>query len=128
MSNELVVRATAARERAIATFSNFKVGAALRTKNGRIYEGCNIENASFGLTTCAERLTLLKALSEGERDFAEIVVVTDAERLTPPCGPCRQLLWEFCGDIKVHLHSTRGVEETYQLSELFPHPFDITHL
>ena len=128
MTNELFARATAARERAIATFSNFKVGAALRTKHGRIYEGCNIENASFGLTVCAERLALLKALSEGEREFSEIVVVTDAERLTPPCGPCRQLLWEFCPDIRVVLHSTRGIEESYWMSELFPHPFDITHL
>jgi cytidine deaminase len=128
MSTDLILRATAARERAIAPFSHFKVGAALSTKGGKIYEGCNIENASFGLTICAERLTLLKALSEGERDFSEIVVVTDAERLTPPCGPCRQLLWEFCGDIHVRLHSTRGVEKTYRLSELFPHPFDVTHL
>jgi cytidine deaminase len=128
MTNELIQKATAARERAIATYSKFKVGAALKTKSGKVYEGCNIENASFGLTICAERLALLKALSEGERDFVEIAVVTDAEAATPPCGPCRQLLWEYCGDIKVHIHSMQGIDHRYQLAELFPYPFDATHL
>jgi cytidine deaminase len=128
MTNNLITRATAARERAIAPYSEFKVGAALQTKSGKVYEGCNIENASFGLTVCAERLALLKALSEGERDFAEIAVVTDAAAATPPCGPCRQLLWEFCGDIKIWIHSLQGIDHTYQLSQLFPFPFDATHL
>jgi cytidine deaminase len=128
MTNELIRKATAARERAIATYSKFKVGAALKTKSGKVYEGCNIENASFGLTVCAERLALLKALSEGERDFAEIAVVTDAEVATPPCGPCRQLLWEYCGNIQVLIHSLQGKEHRYPLAELFPYPFDATHL
>ena len=128
MINELIARATEARDRAIAPYSSFKVGAALLTKNGEIYEGCNVESASYGLTMCAERVALLKALSEGERAFSDIAVVTDAQVLTPPCGACRQLLWEYCGDISVILHSTRGVEETYQLSQLIPHPFDSKNL
>jgi cytidine deaminase len=128
MTNDLIGKATEARERAVAPYSNFKVGAALRTANGRIYQGCNIENASYGLTVCAERLALLKALSEGDREFTEIAIVTDAGTLTPPCGPCRQLLWEYCGDIRIHLHSTQNLNKTYQLSELFPHPFDAGNL
>src|SRR5262245_2318984 len=106
MNNELVARATSARDRAVAPFSSFKVGAALRARKGRIYYVCNVESASYGLTICAERVALLKALSEGERDFSDIVVVTDAHEITPPCGACRQLLWEYCGDISVCLHST----------------------
>ena len=124
MRSDLIARATAARERAIAPYSGFKVGAALRTAGGKIYDGCNIENASYGLTVCAERVALLKALSEGEREFTEIAVVTDAETATPPCGACRQLLWEYCGPITLHLHSTRGIDESYPLAELLPHPFD----
>jgi len=124
MNNDLISRATAARERSLSPYSRFKVGAALRTKSGAVYDGCNIENASYGLTVCAERVALLKALSEGERDFTEIVVVTDAATLTPPCGPCRQLLWEYCGDIPVRLHSLQNLDQTFRLSDLFPHPFD----
>src|SRR5215510_11080338 len=128
MSNDLIGRATAARERSISPYSQFKVGAAIRTKSGKIYDGCNVENVSFGLTVCAERLALLKALSEGEREFTEIAVVTDAKTLTPPCGPCRQLLWEYCKDIPVALHSLQGIDRTFKLSELFPHPFDSSNL
>jgi cytidine deaminase len=128
MANELVARAAAARHRAIAPYSHFKVGAALKTTAGKIFDGCNIENASYNLTVCAERVALLKALSEGERDFVEIAVVTDTPAPTPPCGPCRQLLWEFCGDLHMSLHSVGGEAQTYRLSELLPHPFDATHL
>ena len=124
MSEDLIAAAVAARNFAVAPYSDFKVGAALRTKAGKIYSGCNIENASFGLTVCAERVALLKALSDGERDFADIAVVTDAALATPPCGACRQLLWEFCGDIAVHLHSLRGHDERMSLATLLPHPFD----
>src|SRR4051812_10305109 len=98
MNHELVARATSARDRAIATYSGFKVGAALRTTDGKIYEGCNIENASYGLTVCAERIAIFKALSEGERRFEAMAIVTDAASLTPSCGACRQLMWEYCGD------------------------------
>ena len=128
MKADLISRAKTARTRALAPYSHFEVGAALRTKEGRIYDGCNIENASYGLTVCAERLALLKALSEGEREFAEIAIVTGAEQLTPPCGPCRQLLWEYCGDIHIHLHSTQDGDKTFHLSELFPYPFDADNL
>ena len=124
MRPDLVARAAAARENAIATYSGFKVGAALEAKDGRIYTGCNIENVSYGLTVCAERVALWKALSEGVREFTRIAIVTDAPAATPPCGACRQLLWEYCGDIPVHLHSLRQIDEYYQLADLLPHPFD----
>jgi cytidine deaminase len=123
-SDDLISEATAAREKALAPYSDFKVGAALRTKDGRIYTGCNIENVSYGLSICAERVALWKALSEGSLEFSEIAIVTDAEVLTSPCGACRQLLWEYCGNIPVHLHSLRGSREEHSLAELFPHPFD----
>ena len=128
MSPDLIAKAIAARDRAIAPYSGFKVGAALETKTGQIFTGCNIENSSYGLTVCAERVALLKALSEGVRDFRQIATVTDAPILTPPCGACRQLLWEYCGDIVVHLHSIQGLDKEYQLSELFPLPFDNRNL
>lgn len=121
---DLVEAATAVRANAIATFSGFKVGSALRTDQGTIYRGCNVENATLGLTVCAERVALWKALSEGERTFTEIVVVTAAERPTPPCGACRQLLWEFCGDIPVYMVSTLGKRAKLMLSELVPYAFD----
>ena len=124
----LVERARAAMANAYAPYSKFHVGAAIEAEDGQVYLGCNVENASYGLTVCAERLALLKALSEGEREFTEIAVVTDNEKLTPPCGPCRQLLWEYCGDIPVRLHSLRQLDQTYSLAELFPHPFDKKNL
>jgi cytidine deaminase len=124
MSPDLNAKAAAARENAVAPYSGFKVGAALETKDGRIYTGCNIENLSYGLTVCAERVALWKALSEGAREFRRIAIVTDAATVTPPCGACRQLLWEYCGDIPVHLHSLKGLDAQHRLADLFPHPFD----
>src|SRR6266581_4335511 len=124
MKTDLAAKAAEAREHAIATYSEFKVGAALETKDGRVYTGCNIENVSYGLTVCAERVALWKALSEGAREFRQIVIVTDAAVVTPPCGACRQLLWEYCGNLPVHLHSLRGLDQEYRLAELLPHPFD----
>jgi cytidine deaminase len=123
-SDRLVEAARAARERAIAPYSTFKVGAAVLTKSGRIYGGCNVENASYGLTVCAERVALLKALSEGEREFALVAVVADTEQPTPPCGPCRQLLWEYCGDIPVVMANLTGVAARHQMRDLLPLPFD----
>ena len=120
----LVTAARAARDRAIAPYSGFKVGAALRTRAGRVFSGCNVENASYGLTVCAERVALLKALSEGERDFAMIAVVADTESPTPPCGPCRQLLWEYCGDIPVVMANLTDVKGQHQMRDLLPLPFD----
>ena len=123
-SNPLVDVARAAREHASAPYSNFKVGAALLTRGGKIYTGCNVENATYGLTVCAERVALLKALSEGEREFTTIAVVADTAAPTPPCGPCRQLLWEYCGDITVILANLTDVMGQHRMSELLPLPFD----
>jgi cytidine deaminase len=117
-----------ARRRAFAPFSRFKVGAALRTRTGEVVTGCNVENASYGLTLCAERVAVFKAVSEGIRGFEAIAVVEDSRRLTPPCGPCRQILWEFCGDITVHMADLHGRTRTMRLSELLPFPFDRSNL
>lgn len=123
-SDRLVAAARAARDHAIATYSHFKVGAALMTRTGTIYAGCNVENASYGLTMCAERVALFKALSEGEREFVAIVVVADTAAATPPCGPCRQLLWEFCGDVSVIMATPTRVMAEFQMKDLLPLPFD----
>jgi cytidine deaminase len=122
--NALVQAARAAREHALASYSHFQVGAAARAKSGRIFSGCNIENASYGLTLCAERVAVFKALSEGERGFDAVAVVTDSEVLTPPCGACRQILWEFCGDAEVILANLSGRIEIHRMSNLLPKPFD----
>jgi cytidine deaminase len=120
----LVVAATDARTRAQARYSGFKVGAALETSEGHVVTGCNIENATYGLTLCAERVALVKALSEGHAQFTRIAVVADTEAPTPPCGPCRQLLWEYCGDIDVILANLERTTATLRLSALLPMPFD----
>jgi cytidine deaminase len=125
MSN-LVEEATKARENAVAPFSKFKVGAALLTKDGKIYHGCNVENCTYGLTVCAERVALLSALAAGERSFNAIAVVTQSEEPGTPCGPCRQLMWEFCGDIDVTIANLQGKKIDYKLSTLFPLPFSFT--
>ena len=127
-SENLVQRATEAREHAYAPYSSFKVGAALLASNGRVFTGCNVENATYGLTVCAERVALWKAVSEGERKVVAIAVVADGERPPSPCGACRQLLWEFSGDIEVITANLRGARQSYHLSELFPHPFDRSFL
>ena len=124
MNAELIAKATEARQRARAPYSGFKVGAAIETQDGQIYTGCNLENASYGLSVCAERVALWKALSEGANDFRAIAIVSEADALSSPCGACRQLLWEYCGDIPVHLHSLKGLHAKHQLSELLPFPFD----
>jgi cytidine deaminase len=123
-SDKLVAAARAAREHAVADFSGFKVGAALATSDGRIITGCNVENASYGLTICAERVAIFKALSDGHRSFTEIVVVADTASPTPPCGACRQIIWEFCGDITVVLANLHTVTATLQMKDLLPLPFD----
>ena len=120
----LAESARKARLRAIAPYSHFQVGAALLTRDGVVITGCNIENASYGLTTCAERVALLKALSDGHRDFVAIAVVADTDSPTPPCGPCRQLLWEYCGDIPVVLANLTTIAAHHQLGQLLPFPFD----
>lgn len=130
MSNDdqVISTARAVREYAHAPFSHFRVGAAVRAKSGRIFSGCNVENASYGLTICAERVAIFKAISEGEREFDAIAVVTDTDVLTPPCGACRQIIWEFCGDIPVILANLRGKIERERSLNLLPRPFDSSHL
>ena len=113
-----------AREHAVARFSGFKVGAALETADGLIITGCNIENATYGLTLCAERVAMFKALSEGHRRFTRVAVVADTASPTPPCGACRQILWEFGGDLEVVLANLDGVNGRYRLRDLLPLPFD----
>ncbi|HXT26194.1 MAG TPA: cytidine deaminase [Candidatus Eisenbacteria bacterium] len=124
----LIAAAKQSRENAHAAYSNFRVGAALRATSGRIFGGCNVENATFGLTVCAERVAIFKAISEGERGFDAIAVVTDTESLTSPCGACRQLIWEFCGDVPVILANVKGKVETIAMRDLFPKPFDASNL
>jgi cytidine deaminase len=124
----LIAIARQTRENACAAYSNFRVGAALRATSGRIFGGCNVENATYGLTMCAERVAIFKAISEGERGFDSIAVVTDTEELTPPCGACRQLIWEFCRDIPVVLANLAGKTEVLRMSALFPKPFDSSNL
>src|SRR5689334_6564361 len=128
MSDVLVDAACAVRANAFAPFSKFQVGAAIQDTDGRIYTGCNVENATYGLTICAERVALFKAISEGVRSFRRVAVVADTDTLTPPCGACRQVLWEFCGDVEIVLANLRGKTETYQLKELFPKPFDVSFI
>jgi cytidine deaminase len=125
---ELVEAAREVREKAYAPFSNFRVGAALETGSGEVFTGCNVENASYGLTMCAERVAIFKAISEGEKDFARIAVIADTKELTPPCGACRQIIWEFCGDIPVTMANLQGATETLQMSELLPRAFDTKFL
>jgi cytidine deaminase len=126
--NKLFERATEARKNAHAPFSNFKVGAAVLTETGEIFTGCNVENASYGLTMCAERVAIFKAVSEGARSFQKICVVADTEELTTPCGACRQIIWEFCGDIEIVLTNLHGKTETFQMKELLPRAFDAKFL
>ncbi len=125
---ELIEAAREVRERAYAPYSNFKVGAAVRTKSGKIYTGCNVESASYGLTVCAERVAVWKAVSEGEKEFTDIAVVADTEDLTPPCGVCRQIIWEFGGDIPITFSNLNGKVETVKMSELLPRAFDTKFL
>jgi cytidine deaminase len=121
---ELVDAARRARERAFAPYSKFKVGAALETADGLIITGCNVENSTYGLTVCAERVAVLKAVSDGHLAFRRIAVVADTQDPTPPCGPCRQILWEFCGDIDVILANLTEEKGRHRLKDLLPLPFD----
>lgn len=123
-NDKLIKAATDARENAYAPYSNFRVGAAVEAENGDVYIGCNVESASYGLTVCAERVAIWKGISVGEKRFKQIAVVVDTEELTPPCGVCRQIIWEFCGDVPVILANLHGKSETVMMSELLPRAFD----
>ncbi len=127
-NEELVEQAREARTKALAPYSKFKVGAALRTKDGKVYSGINVESSSYGLTICAERVALFKALSEGEREFDTLAIVTDSDELCPPCGACRQVLWDYAPNLKIVLSNLKGKTEEYELRELFPAAFDQSFL
>ena len=120
----LIDAARRAREHAVAPFSHFKVGAALETADGTVVTGCNVENATYGLTICAERVAMFKALSEGHRTFTRIAIVADTDAPTPPCGACRQILWEFGGDLQIALANVRVETGRHALKDLLPLPFD----
>jgi len=124
----LIQAALQARRHAHAPFSKFQVGAAIEDASGGIHTGCNVENATYGLTICAERVAVFKAISEGARKFTRVAVAADTDVLTPPCGACRQILWEFCGDVEVTMVNPRGKSETLRLKDLFPRPFDASFL
>jgi len=130
LTKPLIQAALAVRLNAFAPFSHFLVGAALEDNEGRIHTGCNVENATYGLTLCAERVAIFKGISEGvkPRQFRRVAIAADTDTLTPPCGACRQILWEFCGDIELTLVNLAGKTETYNLIELFPKPFDVSYL
>ena len=123
-SDHLVDTARRARENASAPYSQFKVGAALETTDGTVFTGCNVENATYGLTICAERVAMFKAISEGHRAFTRIAIVADTEAPTPPCGACRQILWEFGGNLEVILANMARETGRHQLKDLLPLPFD----
>jgi cytidine deaminase len=127
-ADPLFVSAAAVRNKAFAPYSNFKVGAAIQSVDGLIYAGCNVESATYGLTLCAERVAVCKAISEGSRKFTRIAIYTETDDLTPPCGACRQLLWELCGNIEVHLINHKKQSVYYMLGDLLPLPFDATKL
>src|SRR5688572_22651841 len=124
MHEQLIAAARAVREHAHAPFSGFKVGAALETSDGVLITGCNVENATFGLTICAERVAVVKAISDGHRKFTRIAIVADTDEPTPPCGACRQILWEFGGDLEILLANLKELKATYRLADLLPLPFD----
>jgi cytidine deaminase len=120
---ELVAHARRAMEHAYAPYSNFPVGAALLAADGRVFTGVNVENASIGLSVCAERNAIAKAVSEGVRDFAKLAVVTEAEEPTMPCGICRQVIWEFSHDIPIIVEGASGRRVETTIADLFPMPF-----
>ena len=124
----LIEAATRARLLSVAPFSRFLVGAAVRVEGGEIFTGCNVESASYGLTVCAERVAIWKALSEGKRQFTELAVVADTESLTPPCGTCRQIIWEFCKPATIVLANLRGETEAVSIRDLLPRAFDARFL
>lgn len=124
----LIEEAKKARLQSVAPFSNFLVGAALKTESGKVYTGCNVESASYGLTVCAERVAIWKALSEGERQFTELAVVADTESLTPPCGTCRQIIWEFARGARIVFANLNGDTEEFHIGDLLPRAFDARFL
>ena len=127
-NEELVTAAKEARQNSYAPYSEFRVGAAIEMEDGEIYTGCNVESASYGLTVCAERVAIWKAISEGKHKVKNIAVVADTKELTPPCGVCRQIIWEFGGNVPVTLANLNGGRETVEMKELLPRAFDTKFL
>lgn len=126
---DLIQLAKAARKHAYAPYSNFHVGAALLASDGRVFTGSNVENSTYGLSMCAERVAIFKAVSEGEREIVKIAVVTDHDSIAPPCGCCRQMIWEFSGDkTEVILANLSGDVRRYRIQELLPEAFDARYL
>jgi len=123
-AQRLIQVAAASRQNAVSKRSGFSVGAAIEAEDGTIYGGCNVENSTYGLTVCAERVAIWKALSEGVRRFRAVAVVTGADEPTPPCGACRQILWEFAGDVPVVSATAGGKHKFYRMSDLLPEPFE----
>jgi cytidine deaminase len=123
-NNDLLEQAKTAMENSRSPFSGLKVGAALRTVGGKIFRGANVETASLGLTICAERVALFSAVAAGEREFEEIAIISSAEEPISPCGACRQVMWELCGDIKVSTYDLKGASKSFELSDLLPFPFE----
>jgi cytidine deaminase len=129
MDHKVLVRlARLAKKHSYSPYSHFRVGAALLARSGKVYTGCNIENSSYGLTVCAERTAIFKAVSEGVRGFSAIAIATDEDRGTPPCGACRQVLLDLAGDIEVIMVGRKGPATVTTMSELLPLPFGATHL
>lgn len=124
----LIEAAQQARMHSVAPFSEFLVGAAVKTAAGKIYTGCNIESASYGLTVCAERVAIWKALSEGEKQLTELAVVADTDTLTPPCGTCRQIIWEFAREATIIFANLNGKSEVFHIADLLPRAFDARFL
>jgi cytidine deaminase len=122
-SDPLYAAALSARERAMALYSGFKVGAALQCKDGTVVAGCNIESSSYGLTICAERNAIFKAISEGKREFTRMLIVADTSQPTPPCGACRQILWDFAPGIEIIIANLEGKQMVFSMPDLLPHPF-----
>ncbi|MEW6378233.1 MAG: cytidine deaminase [bacterium] len=120
---ELITQAGQAKEKAIALLSGFRVGAALLTAEDRCYQGCNIENISLSLSICAERVAFLKALSEGEKRFKALAIVSDSPRVITPCGACRQLIWEFAPDITIIMDNPQGDVQWARIGDLLPQAF-----
>ncbi|VTR93473.1 cytidine deaminase : Cytidine deaminase OS=Solibacter usitatus (strain Ellin6076) GN=Acid_5234 PE=4 SV=1: dCMP_cyt_deam_1 [Gemmata massiliana] len=128
MTDPLVAAATSARERAFAPFSKFQVGAALEALDGTIVPGCNVESASYGLTMCAERVAIFRGVADGFQRFTRVAVVTDTATPTPPCGACRQLLWEFAPEAEVLLANLKGDVVKWTVRDLIPGAFDANQL
>ena len=123
--DSLIESAKEARKNAYAIYSDFRVGAALLTTDGEIFTGCNVENGSYGLTICAERTAVFKAVSEGKKEFKAILVFTDSTPPARPCGACLQVLAEFDSDIDVACVNTKGKQDNFKLTELFPEGFSL---